>query len=48
MSNSLLKKIANEKLRKKLFANCRSVSDFEKITTVGEGTYGNIPPLPNS
>lgn len=37
-----LKKSEKEKLRKKLFANCRSVIDFEKISTLGEGTYGTV------
>ena len=30
-----------EMTKKKLFANCRSVSEFQKIATLGEGTYGN-------
>lgn len=42
MSVTTLKKIEKEKMRKKLFANCRSVSDFEKIATLGEGTYGRL------
>lgn len=42
MSHSVLKKIESEKERKKLFANCRSISEFQKLATVGEGTYGNI------
>jgi hypothetical protein len=42
MSNTTLKKIEKEKIRKKLFANCRSVSDFEKISVLGEGTYGRV------
>lgn len=25
-----------------LFANCRSISDFEKLHTIGEGTYGTV------
>ena len=25
-----------------LFANCRCVSDFEKLHTIGEGTYGTV------
>lgn len=29
-----------ESMRRSVFANCRSVSEFEKIATVGEGTYG--------
>jgi hypothetical protein len=41
MSVSTLKKIEKEKMRKQLFANCRSVSDFDKLSTLGEGTYGN-------
>ena len=40
MSINTLKKIEKEKIRKKLFANCRGVSDFEKIAVLGEGTYG--------
>lgn len=31
-----------EMIRKSLFANCRSVSNFEKIATLGEGTYGTV------
>jgi len=40
MSNAFLKKIEKEKERKKIFANCRNVNEFEKIATLGEGTYG--------
>jgi len=29
-----------EKSKRKVFVNCRSVSEFEKISVVGEGTYG--------
>ena len=36
-----------ETLRRSVFANCRSVSEFEKIATVGEGTYGECFSLQN-
>ena len=29
-----------ETMRRSVFANSRSVAEFEKIATVGEGTYG--------
>ena len=28
--------------KKVFFGNCRSVSDFEKLHTLGEGTYGTV------
>ena len=31
-----------QKLHEYYFANCRSVSDFEKIEEIGEGTYGTV------
>lgn len=30
--------LANEDLRKHLFANCRSITDFERLDKLGEGT----------
>jgi len=42
MSSKVLKGIEIEKERKKLFANCRNVNEFEKIGALGEGTYGTV------
>jgi serine/threonine protein kinase len=36
------RKVEEDKIRRCLFANCRSVSNFEKIATLGEGTYGTV------
>ena len=32
----------NEAIRKHLFANCRSISEFERLDKLGEGTYFNF------
>lgn len=34
--------LVNEAIRKHLFANCRSISEFERLDKLGEGTYFKI------
>lgn len=29
-------------VKAEIFANCRSISDFEKLTLLGEGTFGSV------
>ncbi|CAD8190516.1 unnamed protein product [Paramecium octaurelia] len=32
----------NDEIRKHWFANCRSISEFERLDKLGEGTYGTV------
>jgi len=32
----------NVEEKKNLLGNCRNVMDFEKLETIGEGTYGTV------
>lgn len=41
-SINILEDIGRKPLPGHLFGNCRSVSDFEKLHTLGEGTYGTV------
>lgn len=41
-SVNILADIGKKPLPGHLFGNCRSVSDFEKLHTLGEGTYGTV------
>lgn len=41
-ASSALSEGSKKQLPGHLFGNCRSVSDFEKLHTLGEGTYGTV------
>lgn len=42
INNSEYQEKENHERAKLHLANCRSISDFEKIESLGEGTYGTV------
>ena len=37
-----MNRLTQEQKFKQLFANCRAISEFERLDKLGEGTYGTV------